>query len=145
MNISGVNIVQLKIIETPKGDIYHCLKNSENIIDSFGEAYFSEVNKNQIKGWNKHRKMKTNFCVCVGEVLFVVYDDRKDSKTYNSFLKVKLSRRNYMRLTISPGLWVAFKGLQKENMILNISDIEHDPEEHIKMPLENIDFNWRVL
>ena len=44
--------------------------------------------------------------------------------------KITLGASNYGRLTISPGLWVAFKGKRSgENLIANVASIEHDPNE----------------
>jgi len=54
-----------------------------------------------------------------------------------------LSKNNYQRLTISPNLWVAFKGVSSTyNLILNIASIEHDPEEAINIDLQDIIYDW---
>ena len=83
--------------------------------------------------------------VPIGEVQFVIYDDREMSRTKGKLFVVLLSRDNYKRLTVPPGLWVAFQGKSDyANVILNIADIEHDPREAINTPLSEIDFNWSV-
>ena len=38
---------------------------------------------------------------------------------------------NYGRLTVPPNYWVAFKGLCDENLIMNFSNLLHDPAEAI--------------
>ena len=132
----GVKLHPLRIISHPKGDIFHAVKKSSEYFDEFGEAYFSSINFNEIKGWKKHKKMTLNFVVPVGEVKFVVFDG-------DSFFTAKLSKNNYQRLTISPNLWVAFKGISSTyNLILNIASIEHDPEEAINIDLQDIIYDW---
>ena len=63
-----------------------------------------------------------NLIVPVGKVAFVIYDNRKKSKSYKNFSKITISKDNYIRLTIPPKLWVAFKGIDANlNLILNIA------------------------
>ena len=141
--ISGVQLKQLKIITEKNGSVFHGLKNSENSFLNFGEAYFSTVNYNSIKGWKKHLKMNLNLIVPNGEILFVLYDDRKNSPTFDMFNEYKLSIKNYARLTIPSKIWVAFKGIGKEkNLLLNIADIEHDKNEIKRCSLDKIKYEW---
>ena len=136
--MDGVTLTPLKKITHPKGDIFHAMKASDDGFFGFGEAYFSTVNQGEVKGWKKHTEMTLNLVVVTGEIKFVVYDD-------NSFYSVKLSKNNYQRLTVGPGLWLAFRGLDSENMLLNLSSIEHDPNESENVDLDIINYNWDEL
>ena len=50
---------------------------------------------------------------------------------------------NYSRLTVPPMVWVGFKGLGKNiSLILNIADIQHDPQESDNLDIDNIAYNW---
>jgi dTDP-4-dehydrorhamnose 3,5-epimerase len=142
ITIDGVNLTTLEIITNKQGSIFHGLKKSDSDFKRFGEAYFSTVEKNFIKGWNKHKKMTVNLLVCFGKVKFVVYDDRDDSKSKGSFFSCILSPTSYMRLKISEGLWFAFKGISDYNMILNIASLEHNPKELERLPIQSIKYNW---
>ena len=143
--MDGINLSPLKKINHSKGDILHAIKSSENEFEGFGEAYFSTIHRAEIKGWKKHSRMTLNLIVPIGEVQFVIYDDREMSQTKGKLFVVLLSRDNYKRLTVPPGLWVAFQGKSDgANVILNVADIEHDPREAINAPLSAIDFNWSV-
>jgi dTDP-4-dehydrorhamnose 3,5-epimerase len=135
--MDGVILRPLKQIYHPKGDIFHAMKKSDDGFDGFGEAYFSTINKGDIKGWKKHTQMTLNLVVPVGEIEFVVYDENS-----KEFFSVKLSPNNYQRLTIKPGLWMAFRGIGEYNMLLNLASIEHDPSESISIELENIIHDW---
>ena len=128
-------LTPLKKIYNSKGDIFHGMKKSDKGFSGFGEAYFSTVNNNEIKGWKKHTKMTLNLVVVTGEIEFVVYDG-------DDFFNVKLSKKNYQRLTVKPNLWLAFRGLDNENMLLNLASIEHDPNESESMSLDSFNYNW---
>lgn len=130
-------VTPLKQIHHPKGDIFHAMKKSDNGFAGFGEAYFSSINKKEIKGWKKHTQMTLNLIVVVGEIEFVVFDE--DSQ---EFFSLNLSQNNYNRLTIKPNVWIAFRGIGEYNMLLNLASIEHEPSESINMALEDIAYEW---
>ena len=143
INIDGIKLTPLKKIYQPKGNIFYCMKKSDLGFKNFGEAYFSTVEYNAVKAWKKHTKMTLNLIVPIGEIQFVIYDDRESSESKGSFFETKLSINNYKRLTISPNLWFGFKGLGKDlNLLLNLADIEHDPKEIIRLELDKINYNW---
>ena len=136
--MDGVILTPLKQIQHPKGDIFHAMKKSDIGFNGFGEAYFSTINKGDIKGWKKHTKMVLNLVVCHGEIKFVIYDDIK-----NKFFSTSLSHKNYQRLTVSPVLCMAFQGIDDSNMLLNLANIEHDSREAENIILSKIEYVWQ--
>jgi dTDP-4-dehydrorhamnose 3,5-epimerase len=143
MMIKGVIVAPLRRILHEKGDVYHAMKKSEESFTSFGEAYFSSVHFNDIKGWKKHTRMVLNLVVPVGSVRFVLFDDRNESITNGQFFDLTVSADNYVRLTVPAGIWVAFQGVGKDlNLLLNIASIEHDPTESITKLINEIQFRW---
>ncbi len=132
-----VILTPLKRIFNPKGDIYHAMKSSDIGYRGFGEAYFTTINKNEIKGWKKHNRMTLNLVVIVGRVKFVIYDE-----ITRKFTTVILSPTNYQRLTVNPQLYLAFKGLKDENIILNIANLRHDPYEVENLDISKINYEW---
>jgi dTDP-4-dehydrorhamnose 3,5-epimerase len=135
--VDGVILTPLKQIRISKGSVLHAMKKSDIGFDGFGEAYFSTVNKNDIKGWKKHTEMTLNLVVPVGKMEFVIYNDKN-----HNFFNVTISQDNYQRLTISPGFWLAFRGLDEKNILLNIASIEHDPSECESIDLDKIIYDW---
>ena len=128
--IEGVGIKELSIIPGNLGDVYHVYKKTDPDFRDFGEAYFSTVNKDAVKGWKKHFRMTLNVVVPLGEIRFVIFDDRPESPTKGEVQQVDLSPGAYSRLTVPPGVWMAFQGLgDGPNLLLNIADIPHDPGE----------------
>jgi dTDP-4-dehydrorhamnose 3,5-epimerase len=139
----GVSLTPLKIIAHPKGDILRALKASEDSFKGFGEAYFSTVIQGEVKAWKKHLRMTLNLTVPAGAVKFVIFDDRPGSSTRGEFFETILSRENYMRLTVPPGIWMGFSGSGPGlNMLLNIADMEHDPDEALRVPVEQYPYRW---
>ncbi|KJY78460.1 dTDP-4-dehydrorhamnose 3,5-epimerase [Vibrio coralliilyticus] len=141
---TGVSITPLKRIYHEKGDIYHAMKSSEETFSSFGEAYFSTINFSDVKGWKKHQKMIMNIIVPIGSIKFVLYDDRPHSITRGEYFETVICKSNYVRLTVPPGVWMAFQGITSEtNLLLNIANVEHDPNEAVSVPLDKIPYNWK--
>tara|TARA_B100001059_G_C17574716_1_gene446792 strand:+ start:327 stop:740 length:414 start_codon:yes stop_codon:yes gene_type:complete len=136
--LNNINITKLSRINLEGGNVNHVLKKSESDFSSFGEGYVSFIKYNHIKGWKKHNKMTMNLVVPIGNVKFVFYDNQK-----LVFKEEIIGEDNYCRLTVPPKIWFAFKGVSKEiNLIINISNIEHDPNEQEKLDLELIKYSW---
>lgn len=143
--IEGVILTRLKIIPGDLGDVLHAMKQVDSSFCGFGEVYFSTVKKGAVKAWKRHHEMTLNLVVPCGEILFALYDDRQESSTYKEIFEVNLSRSNYMRLTVPPMVWTGFKGLGDGlNMLLNIANIPHDPQESDRMDAykNHINYNW---
>jgi len=140
----GVRLTPLKKIATDNGEVLHALRNTDQDYRTFGEAYLSTIRQGSIRAWKKHRELTLNIVVPLGEIRFVLYDDRDDSPSYGQFEDLTLSRsRNYQRLTVFPGIWMGFQGLGiGDNMLLNVIDGEHDPSEIDRARIESIAFEW---
>ena len=95
-----------------------------------------QIKKNMIKGWKKHLRMTLNLIVPLGTVQFFILN-----QSNNKNFSFTIGESNYQRLTVPANYWVAFKGIQNNNLILNIADIPHDPNES-----ENLDLNqlWDI-
>lgn len=141
--MEGVLLTPLKQIYHPKGDVFHGLKKSDPGFSDFGEAYFSSVHSGDIKPWKKHIRMTLNLIVPVGRIRFVMYDDRSDSPTKGQTFAVEIGSDNYQRLTVSPGIWMAFEGLDDGlNLLLNLADMEHDPDEVERAELDRFQYPY---
>ena len=142
MTITGVSSTPLSIIDTKGGAVLHAIKSSDHGFSGFGEAYFSTIEHNAIKGWKSHKEMVLNLIVPIGSVRFVLYDDRRNQ--LNQFQEIVLSLTGeYARLTVPPMVWVGFQGLDHQSsLVLNIASIEHSPEEIERKELDEIKFNW---
>ena len=75
--IKEVVITKLDIIDTLGGSVMHAMKASSAGYTGFGEAYFSQVDQGAIKARKRHNKMTLNLAVPLGEIRFVLFDDRE--------------------------------------------------------------------
>ena len=139
--IKDVLITPLNIINTPGGDVMHGMKETDDSFCGFSEAYFSEIDFNAIKAWKRHKGMTLNLVVPVGEIKFILLDDREEAS--HQFQKIIISRDNYCRLTVPPMVWMGFQGFSDNgSLLLNVADIEHDPHEVDRKYINQINFNW---
>lgn len=136
VNLKNIIVSPLKEIEVPGGNVLHALKNTSSSYKNFGEAYFSKINYMSIKGWKLHQKMLLNLVAPIGSVKFVFTDG------LGNFKEEKIGENNYCRLTVPSGVWFAFQGLEKQNLILNVSNILHDDNEVLKEDLSKYTYNW---
>ena len=144
--INGVIIVRLNQIVDSKGSVLHMIRLSSPEFKNFGECYFSEINYNSIKGWKLHSKQTQNISVPSGTIKMELYDYRKESPSFNNLIEINLGRpHNYFRITIPPGVIYGFKCLSRPNALLvNCTDIEHDPNESNTYSLNDkkVPFFW---
>ena len=141
--IDGVILTPLRQIHHPKGDVFHAMKRTDPGFVSFGEAYFSSILCGLVKAWKRHSRMTLNLVCMVGKIHFVLYDGREGSPTFGNYLETTLSPDKpelYRRITIPPGVWMAFVGIgEGKSMLLNVADIPHDPTEQVNIPVEESD------
>ncbi|HEY6502864.1 MAG TPA: WxcM-like domain-containing protein [Chitinophagaceae bacterium] len=139
--ITGVQVTPLKHIPGNAGDIFHIMKNDSPGFDGFGEVYISTVKPGSVKGWKRHTRMTLNIVVPLGKIRFVVYDEGS-----KKIQEVILSPDNYNRLTVPPGLWMAFRcEADQESFLVNFANIVHDPAEAENLAIDNnvIPYEWK--
>ena len=141
--IEGIRLTPLNRVPTPAGDVLHGLKASGPGFFGFGEAYFSQIYEGATKAWRRHDRATLNLMVPVGLVRFVVHDDRPESSSVGVFEQYWLGETSYARLTVGPGLWMAFQGIGPgTSTILDISNQEYDPGETSARELSTFPFDW---
>jgi dTDP-4-dehydrorhamnose 3,5-epimerase len=143
--INGVILTPLKSIFSDGGNVFQAIKSSDYGYINFSEAYFTTIDYLAIKPWKRHNQMTLNLIVIHGEIQFVMYDGRNESSSYEAIDTFTLGPEGeYSRLTVPPGIWVAFQGLsEQKNIALNVSDILHTPSEIDRQSLNFITYNWR--
>ena len=139
VSLDDILITPLKRIPTVGGDVMHGLKKSDNGFNGFGEVYFSWVEQGAIKAWKCHQHMTLNLVVPVGEVNFVFHLTNKK----NIFRTEIIGEERYVRLTVPPGIWFGFQGLTSGySLLMNVIDLEHDPDEVLRKETSEFDYDW---
>jgi dTDP-4-dehydrorhamnose 3,5-epimerase len=128
--IPGLLFTALRRIPTPKGEVRHGLRSSDEGVAGFGEAYFTEVLPDTIKGWKRHRVMTMNLVVVSGTVRFIVHDGTGAEGAVVEHVLSAEGDAPYGRLTVPPGVWMAFQGVgPTHNLLMNLASHPHDPTE----------------
>jgi len=134
-------LTPLRRIATPGGDVLHGMKCSDPGFAGFGEAYFSIIESGRVKGWKRHLRMTLNFVVAHGKVQVLVYDPGGTQR--QSFVLGPDHADTHARLTIPPGLWVAFGGASASASVMaNLANLTHDPSEAETRPLDFLTWEW---
>mgnify|MGYP006104224013 FL=1 len=145
--IENIKITKLKQILDERGKIMHMMRTDSPIFKKFGEIYFSTVKPNFVKAWHLHKEATLNYVCIKGKTKLVLFDDRKNSKTFGNYQELILSPSpdDYFMVTIPPLIWNGFKGEdQEDSIIANCMTIPHDEKEIVrKEPLDKkFDYNW---
>jgi dTDP-4-dehydrorhamnose 3,5-epimerase len=144
-SLDQILITPLKSIETPGGAVLHAIKNSDVGYVGFGEAYFSWVVGGAVKAWKRHTRMTMNIVVPIGQVRFVFCAISTTSGN-KEFRVEEIGVDRYVRITVPPDIWFGFQGLgQQQNLVLNIANISHDPNEVERLKHNDIVYNWSGL
>ena len=139
VSLDDILVTPLKRIPTVGGDVLHALKKTDAGFDGFGEIYFSWVEQGAIKAWKYHKRMTLNLVVPVGEVSFVFHLTNQK----NNFRTENIGEERYARLTVPPGIWFGFQGIGSDrNLLMNLADMAHDPDEVLRKTTTEIDYNW---
>ena len=145
--IEGVKITPLKQIFDERGKIMHMIRADSEVFTQFGEIYFSCINTGAIKAWHLHKQMTLNYAAIYGEIKFVLYDDRPNSKTKGCIDEYFLSPENYCLITVPPMVWNGFMGIgTKDSIVANCATIPHDPLEIERKSAfdTSIPYDWQI-
>ena len=94
---NGLLISELDCFSNQKGKVLHGIKKDSDVFAGFGEAYFSTVNFNTIKGWKKHNRMIMNLIVPVGSVRFYLYDEKNNDSDKLINQKIDTIQNNHLK------------------------------------------------
>ena len=137
MNLDSIQVTALPRISTVGGDVMHAMKMTDEGYAGFGEAYFSWVSFGAIKAWKRHTQMTMNVVVPVGQVRFVFRCINADGA--DEFRVEHIGLNRYARITIPPGVWFGFKGLDANQSLVLKRNIMHRPQkENMKTMICNL-------
>ena len=108
----------------------------------------SKSKRNVLRGLHMQKKFKQGkYISCLkGEILDVVVDCRKKSKTFGKHFKIILSEKNCKSIYIPPGFLHGFLGLGKENIVIYGCTNYRDQKSEIGVSWNDKDLkiNWKI-
>ena len=67
---------------------------------------------------------------------------RVDTDDIEEFRVEEIGEDHYVRLTVPPGIWFGFQEWTPKSLVINISNIPHDPNEVDRLSLSDINYKW---
>ena len=143
--IDGVVITPLKKIVDERGAVMHMLRSDSDVFAAFGEIYFSRIRPGVVKAWHFHKHMTINYAVPCGQIKFVLFDSRENSKTKGTVQEIDLGEKNYRLITVPPRIWNGFCCIGDEMaLVANCTTLPHHPDESEKCDPDDlkIPYTW---
>lgn len=121
--IKDVILKDLVVHKDERGMLFEILRSDNDFFTRFGQTYITVCKHGWVKGWHYHKLQNDLFCVMRGTCKVVLYDNRKQSKTYNQIDEYILSSDKPQVLRIPKKIIHGFESVSKtEAWILNIPD-----------------------
>ena len=145
--IDGVKIKKLKVIPDERGMLMEMLRADDELFIKFGQIYMTGAYPGVVKGWHYHKKQYDNFIVVAGMMKVVLYDSRKDSKTFGEVNEFFMGMQNPILLQIPPYVFHGFKCISEQMAtVVNCCTETYkydEPDEFRVDPHENeIPYDW---
>ncbi len=111
-----------------------------------GQVYVTTLYPGVVKAWHKHEHQWDRMTCLVGRVLLGLVDDRPESPTFGSSMRIMLGNRNFSLVMFPPGIWHGLKNIGgTEAMVCNVVSTPYDPENPDEIradPHGALDFDW---
>jgi len=132
--IKGVIVSVLKRNIDERGKLTEILRSDDPHFLKFGQVYTTSVFPKVVKAWHYHKIQVDNITILIGRVRLVLFDNRKDSETFEEINELILDASNPTLVTIPPEIYHGFKGIGLcESILINVPT-EHynknDPDEY---------------
>jgi dTDP-4-dehydrorhamnose 3,5-epimerase len=147
--IQGVEINKLRVIPDERGLVMEILRSDDSFFQKFGQVYLSVVYPNVIKAWHFHKIQTDHFAVIKGMAKIVLYDQRKNSKTYKEVNEFFLGEQNPCLIVIPNMVVHGMKGIgTKPAYLINCPTELYNykkPDEYRIPPFDKkIPYNWEL-
>jgi dTDP-4-dehydrorhamnose 3,5-epimerase len=114
---------------------------------SLKEEYFSSSKKNVLRGMHfqlpPYAVNKIVYCI-QGEVLDVILDLRKNSKTYKQYFTNILSKKNNNILFVPKGFAHGFLSLKNNSILIYKTDNIYHPKFDVGISWDSFGFKWPI-
>ena len=145
--IQGVKIKKLKVIPDERGRLMEMLRCDDDFFTKFGQAYMTVAYPGVVKGWHYHKIQADNMTIVKGMMKVVLYDDRKNSKTYKEVNEFFVGEHNPALIHIPAGVTHGFKCISEaEAICINIPtepyNYEKPDEYRVDPHSKEIPYDW---
>ncbi len=128
--IHDVKIKQLRVIPDERGRLMEILRCDDKIFKKFGQVYMTTCYPGVVKGWHYHKKQVDHFVCVKGMIKLVLYDSRKNSKTYQEVNEFFVGVHNPILVQVPAWVFHGFKGISEEEAV--VVNIPTEPYHYAK-------------
>lgn len=145
--IEGVRVKKLKVIPDERGRLMEMLRIDDEFFTGFGQVYMTTAYPGVVKGWHYHKIQDDNMVIVRGMMKIVLYDGRKDSKTFKEIDEFFFGEHNPSLLHIPAGVMHGFKCISDyEAICINIPteayNYENPDEYRVEPHGQEIPYDW---
>lgn len=158
--IDGIIVKQLKVFkdipdvkdqkDAVPGFLMEILREDDALLKKFGQTVFTLAYKGTIKAFHWHKKQDDLWFISSGKARVVLYDARKDSKTFGKTQVIFAGVDDYKLIFIPVGVAHGYQVLSDEPVALfyhvtEMYDPKNPDEERIPYDDPKIGFNWNKV
>ena len=146
--IEGVVLKKLKVIPDERGRLMEMMRSDDEFFEKFGQVYMTTAYPGVVKGWHYHKIQDDNMVIVKGMMKIVLYDGRKESKTYGQINEFFLGEHNPCLLHIPKGVLHGFKCISEtEAICINVPtekyNYENPDEYRVDPHSKEIPYDWK--
>ena len=139
--INGVEIKKAFVLGDDRGQITELIDFRDEYWErGFKYLYKGTCRPGKWKGWGIHDFHEDRYFIISGEMLLVLFDDRKDSSTKGVVQEFYLSDTGNNQIKIPSGVWHLHKNLGQNDLIFLNSPSEpynHSKPDKRRLPVVN--------
>lgn len=156
--IEGVRVKQLKVHRDipdidqglEPGIFMEVLRDDDHMMERFGQSNFTIASKGTIKAFHWHKFQDDIWFLASGQAAIVLFDRRKDSKTFGQTEVIYGGTADYKIVLIPKGVVHGYKVLSNEPCLLfyhvtKAYDKLNPDEERMEPYDKTINFDWKSL
>lgn len=134
MSIKGVIIEDLKQIPDERGTVKHFLADTHF---PFAECYFTTIYKNVIKGFHGYKTKDLWYCVPIGMVKLVLWE--QGTENYDVIVT---GENKYQRIFIPHGVFNAFYGIADFSLVAVLATEKFNEETTMRILASQGPYDW---
>ena len=145
--IDGVKIKKLRVIPDERGRLMEILRSDDEFFTQFGQVYMTTAYPGVVKAWHYHKVQSDNMAVIRGMMKIVLYDSRRESKTFGEVNEFFAGEHNPVLIHIPPLVFHSFKCISTEEaVVINVPTEAYryrEPDEYRVDPhTKDIPYDW---
>jgi dTDP-4-dehydrorhamnose 3,5-epimerase len=135
------------VIPDERGRLMEMMRCDDEFFTKFGQVYMTTVYPGVVKGWHYHKIQADNLVIIKGMMKIVLYDDRKNSKTFKEINEFFSGEHNPILVHIPVEILHGFKCISEiEAICINVTtepyNYEKPDEYRVDPHSKEIPYDW---